>query len=118
MEWRREPRIACYQTAWLRQLSGDRRTMVCYITELSGCSLRIVMAESLPANTAVSIATRDWMALGEVCCARREYAHYAIELELDQAVRGLRDLEALQANWLMQPAPGRREFSFVLNVAK
>lgn len=118
MERRPEPRIACYQTAWLTLLSGNRRTMVCYLIALSGCGIRIVTNEPLAVNTAVKIATRHWMALGEVRCAWPEYAHYAIELELDQAVMGLRELDALQANWFNEPAPAQRDYSFMLNVLK
>ena len=60
------------------------------------------------------------MALGEVRYSRREYAHYAVGLELDQVVMGLRELDARRRNRLNQPTQtGEREdFSVVLNVAE
>ena len=120
MERRREPRIACYQRATLTLLRGKRRTILCHVIDLSGHGMRIVLDEPVPANTPISIEIGDWMALGEVRYSRPEYSHYAVGLELDQVVIGLRELDALRRNRLNEGTPPteREEFSFVLNVAE
>jgi hypothetical protein len=120
MERRREPRIACYQRATLTLLSGERRTIPCHAIDLSGQGMRIVLDEPVPANTPISIEIGDWMALGEVCYSRREYTHYAVGLELDQVVMGLRELDALRRSRLNERTPPSEsdEFSLVLNVAE
>ena len=120
MERRREPRIACYQRAALTLLSGKRRTILCHVIDLSGQGMRIVLDEPLAVNTPVSIEIGDWMALGDVRYSRREYSHYAVGLELDQVVMGLRELDALRRNRLNEPTPPgeRDDSSFVLDVAE
>ena len=120
MDRRREPRIACYQRAALTLLGGKRRTIPCHAIDLSGQGMRIVLDEPLPVNTPVTIEIGDWMALGEVRYSQREYSHYAVGLELDQVVMGLRELDALWRNRFNQPTPpGEREdFSFVLDEAE
>jgi len=120
MERRREPRIACYQRAALTLLSGKRRTIPCHAIDLSGQGMRIVLDEPIPANAPIRIDIGDWMALGEVRYSRREYSHYAVGLELDQVVMGLRELDALRRNRFNEPTPSgeREDFSFVLNEAE
>jgi len=120
MERRREPRIACYQRAALTLLSGKRRTILCHAIDLSGQGMRIVLDEPLPVDTLISIEIGDWMALGEVRYSRREYSHYAVGLELDQVVMGLRELDALRRSRLREPTPPseREDVSFVLDVAE
>lgn len=120
MERRREPRIACYQRAALTLLSGERRTILCHVIDLSGQGMRIVLDEPLPVNMPISIEIGDWMALGDVRYSRPEYSHYAVGLELDQVVMGLRALDALRRNRLNEPTPPSEpgESSLVLNVAE
>ena len=120
MERRRELRIACYQRALLMLLGENRRAITCHAMELSGRALRIVIEEPIPVNTPISIETRDWLAFGEVCYARREYSHYVAGLDLDQVVVGLRELDALRQNRLNQRKPATRSepLSLALEIAK
>ena len=117
MERRREPRIACYQRAWLTVLGTQPRSIPCYAVELSGHGLRIVLDEPLTVNAAISVETGDWMAFGEVCYSRHEYSHYVAGLELDQVMMGLRELDALRRNRLNEGTKPR-SLSFVLDVTK
>lgn len=120
MERRRELRIACYQRALLMLLGQSRRAITCHVMELSGRALRIVLAEPISVNTPISIETRDWLAFGEVSYLRHEYSHYVAGLDLEQAVVGLRELEALRQNRLNQRKPATRPepLSLALEIAK
>ena len=114
MERRRELRIACYQRAGLTELTKTPRRIACRVVELSGRGMRIVADEPIQPGPAVSIESSDWIAFGEVCYARREYSHYAMGLQLDQAISGLRELDALRRNRLNDGA-GRPSLSCVLD---
>ena len=118
MEGRREPRIACYQRAWLTVLGENRRSITCHAVELSGRGMRVVLNEPLLLGTPIAIETRDWLAFGEVCYSRHEYSHYAVGLRLDQAVTGLSTLTALGRSGFQTSSISMEFLSFVLDVAK
>jgi len=111
VERQRGPRIVCYQRAWLTLLTKDRISITARATQLCGRSMRLVSEEPIPLGVPVSIQTGDWLALGEVCHCRHEYAHYVIGLQLDQFVRGLSDLEVARRIWLDEGTPRERLFA-------
>jgi hypothetical protein len=110
----RQPRIVCYQRAWLTLLKEDRAFSVRAV-QLSGRSIRIVLSELVELETAVSIETGDWMALGDVRWCRGEYSHFVAELQLEQMLIGLQELRALQRGWF---SGASHPPSFVVHVAK
>jgi len=110
-------RMACYQKAGLTLLDGEHRTIPCFAVRLSGCALRIVLDEVLPLNVPVAIETGDWIALGETSSCQREYAHYAVEVELDEFVGGIQELDALRRNRL-QERPTAQILSLSANIAE
>lgn len=119
MERRREPRIACYQRAWLTVLGENHRSIACHAIELSGRGMRIVLDQDVPPGTPIAIETRDWMAFGEVCYSRHEYTHYAVGLRLDQAL-ALREAVALRRTHFEHHTSSiaTRHFSLTLDVVK
>jgi hypothetical protein len=101
MERRREPRIACYQTAWLTLLTTDDRAPIGgRAIQISGHGMRVILDEPIPVGAPVSIETGDWLALGEVCYCGLEYAHFAVGLQLEEFLPGLQELEVTRNNWL------------------
>jgi hypothetical protein len=101
----RQPHFTCYESALLTLLAQDRRTLPAHLIQLSGRNLRVVLDEPAALSAPVSIETGDWLAIGEVCSCRAEYTHYAIGLQLEQMLIGLRDLLHVQREWLSQTVP-------------
>ena len=109
-----QPRIICYQRAWLTVLKQDR-TFSVRAVQLSGRRMRIVLSEPLELGTAVSIDAGGWIALGEVHWCRGEYSHYVAELQLEQMLIEPGELRALQRRWF---EPASHQPSLVVHVAK
>ena len=84
-------------------LAEDRAISVRAV-QLSGRRMRIVLSESLALSAAVSIETAAWLALGEVCYCRGEYAHYVADLQLNQMLVGLQDISGWHRFWLNRAA--------------
>ena len=114
MDESRQPRITCYQRAWLRLIAEDR-TISVRTVQLSGRHMRIVLSESLAPGAAVSVEPGDWLALGEVCFCSGEYSHYVADLQLEQMLVGLQDIRAWRKRWLNRATELP---SFVVHVGK
>jgi hypothetical protein len=98
----RVPTVECYQTAELTLLGAGGCSITGHVIHLSGQIMRIVVDQPVELHSVASIKVGDWMAYGEVSYCRREHSHYAVGLDLDQVVVGLRDLDALRRNRLNQ----------------
>ncbi len=46
----------------------------------------MVLEERVPINSLVRVDAAEWVAFGEVCYCIREMSHYAVGLQLDQAI--------------------------------
>lgn len=96
-------------------LLAEDRGLAVRAVQLSGRCMRVVLSEPVKLETAVSIETGDWMALGEVCLCRHEYSHYIAELQLEQMLIGLHELQVLRTSWFRrEPHPP----SLVVHIAK
>ncbi len=98
----RVPTAECYQTAELKLLGAGGGSITGHVIHLSGQMLRIVVNQPVDPHTVASVKVGDWMAYGEVSYCELEHSHYAVGLDLDQVVVGLRDLDALRRNRLNQ----------------
>jgi len=117
MERQRQPRVVCYQRASLTLLTGNRRSISCRVVRLSRRGMSVVAEEPLPLGAPVSIETRGWLALGEVCGCRLQYSHYDIGLLLEQMLIGLRDLDLIRRKWRHEETRPRVH-SFALDVTE
>jgi hypothetical protein len=99
-----EPSVECYRSAELRLLGDGGRSIRGHVIHLTGQTMRVVVDEPVKVNSAAAIQAGDWMAFGEVSYCEHEYSHYAVGLELDQVVKGLRELDALWRNRLSERA--------------
>ena len=90
MDRRREPRIQSYQTVELTVLGEPGYSMPAHAIQLSARGMRLVVDRPVLVNSAVKVVSQDWMVLGEVCYCKLERSHYAVGLQLDQALAGLK----------------------------
>jgi hypothetical protein len=105
MDRRREPRIRTYETVQLTVLGAAGYTTPANAIQLSRHGMRLVTDHPLPMNAAIKIVCDDWMALGEVCYCRQDRSHYAVGLQLDQAIMGLKELEARSRDFSADESP-------------
>ena len=94
------PLIQCYQSAELILLDPARSQLPAHAIDLKDQRLRVVVDHRVEINTAAMIRIADWLAFGEIIYCEPEHAHYAVGLELDQVITGLRELDALRKNRL------------------
>jgi len=92
MDRRREPRTSCYQTVRLVILGENSVSLRANLIQLSGHGLRLVVDQHVPVNSLVRVDAPDWIAFGEVSYCVAERSHYAVGLQLDQAIMDLNEL--------------------------
>ena len=98
-------RVDCCCSVELRLLDDNCRSIHGYAIHMVGHELRVVVNEAVEVSRPASVRLDDWLVFGEVSYCVREYSHYAVGLELDQAVLGLHDIEALRRNRLNERSP-------------
>jgi hypothetical protein len=91
-----EPRTSTYQSVRLIVLGRNAISFPANLIQLSGHGLRLVVPEGVAVNSLVRVEAADWIAFGEVCYSVPEMSHFAVGLELDQAIIDLRDLDDLK----------------------
>ena len=94
MDRRREPRIRAYETVNLTVLGDQGYSSQAHAIQLSVHGMRLVTDWPIAVNAAIKVVCDDWRALGEVCYCMQERGHYVVGLHLDQALVGLKDLDA------------------------
>lgn len=102
MERRSELRVSANQKVSLMVMGESRRELEGTAIELSGCGMRIRIAEPAQAGDPVRIELQDALLLGEICYCRPDGNAFLIGLEIHEALSGLKDLAKLNRALLGQ----------------
>jgi hypothetical protein len=93
MNQQREPRLAAEQPVLVTVLGKHEIMQLAKVRDASGRGLGLEMAIPVPTGAALKIEFEDSILLGEAMYCRSEQGSYFVGVELEQALRGLRELD-------------------------
>ena len=100
VERRREPRFVGDQPVNLTVLRDTETHVSATVTNYSGRGIRVSAPTAIPVGSAVRIDLDDAIALAEVCYCQKQGDSYAVGLQLEQILAGIKELARLNRSLL------------------